>query len=278
MLDVRILQDRLEAYSRATLADKEPRWHLGASEIGDECTRRVWLKFRWIKQEAHDGTRLRLFKRGKDEEAKLTALLEAIGVAVVPFDEAGKQHVFSAVMGHYGGARDGLGVCDLLPGVYFVVEFKTHGDKWYKKFFDKNGHAKPVRIVNNKHYRQMCAYGKAAGVEWGLYVALNKNTDEIHFEFTRLDDGQADADIRKAEHIITSQMPFPRISDDPTFYICKMCFLYDHCHKGAAPDKNCRSCLSAHAMPGGEWYCAAYQQQIPRDVVPHGCTSWRAII
>ena len=65
MLDVQILHDRLDAYCRETLSDKEPRWHLGASEIGDDCMRRVWMKFRWIKQEQFDGRRLRLFKQGR---------------------------------------------------------------------------------------------------------------------------------------------------------------------------------------------------------------------
>lgn len=273
MLDVQILHDRLDAYCRETLSDKEPRWHLGASEIGDDCMRRVWMKFRWIKQEQFDGRRLRLFKRGKDEEAKLAALLEAIGVTVVPFDESGKQHKFAAVMGHFGGARDGIGYCDLIPGVGFIVEYKTSGDKYFKPVV-----AKGVRSAKPEHYRQMCQYGGAAGVEWALYVVVNKNDDDIYFEFVRLDIGLALNDVRKADHIITSQIAPQRIAQEKTFYKCRMCFLVPQCFEGAAPDKNCRSCTSAHAMPGGEWYCAAYQRPIPRDFVPHGCPNWRSIL
>jgi hypothetical protein len=42
----------VEAESIEAFREPEPRWHLGASVIGDECERKAWNAFRWIKEEA----------------------------------------------------------------------------------------------------------------------------------------------------------------------------------------------------------------------------------
>ena len=63
-----------------TSADRQGRPHLGASEIGHECDRYLWLSFRWAKPADFDGRMLRLFDTGNHQEPRLIADLRAIGV------------------------------------------------------------------------------------------------------------------------------------------------------------------------------------------------------
>ena len=58
----------LAAIEKATAGVNENRTHLGASVIGRECGREVWLMFRWALDRSWGGRMLRLFARGKREE------------------------------------------------------------------------------------------------------------------------------------------------------------------------------------------------------------------
>src|SRR5580693_1689445 len=67
------------------------RNHLGASEMGEECWRKLWYKFRWVKNEKFDGRMLRLFNVGHSAEPRFINYLRGIGFEVKDFDEDGKQ-------------------------------------------------------------------------------------------------------------------------------------------------------------------------------------------
>src|ERR1700760_1841054 len=104
------IDDDIEEYSKLAYADK-PRKHLGASELGEECTAKLWFKFRWTFQETFNGRMLRLFRRGHTEEPKLIALLRSVGIHIDNIDsETGKQYRFSASEGHCGGSCDGKAI------------------------------------------------------------------------------------------------------------------------------------------------------------------------
>ena len=79
------INDAIEEWSIKTLSDR-PRTHLGISEIGEDCKRKLWYKFRWVAFETHLMVRmLRLFKRGHREEEKFINYLEGIGCRVERF-------------------------------------------------------------------------------------------------------------------------------------------------------------------------------------------------
>lgn len=59
------------------------RTHLGASIIGHECSRYLYLSFRWFFIKEFDGRMLRLFERGHLEEKRLKRWLVGIGFKVI---------------------------------------------------------------------------------------------------------------------------------------------------------------------------------------------------
>lgn len=247
------------------------RSHLGASIIGDPCSRYIWSVFRWLKFEVFSARMLRLFERGKREEAHLIEYIKAAGVTEFqPFSlSSDAQAKFAGIDGHYGGSTDGLGVFNGMP---IVCEFKTHNNKSFTNL-KKNG----VIISKPKHYAQMCTYGNAWNIKHGLYVASNKDNDDIHIELLELNSNYAEDLAAKAFDIIYASAPPAKIALQSTAFECAYCVFQDICHRSAVPDKNCRSCLMSEPRQGGQWYCKTWNATIPKEAIPAGCDQWHPI-
>ncbi len=264
------IEDALEEWSVKTLSDG-PRNHLGISEIGEDCKRKLWYKFRWVAFETFDGRMLRLFKRGHREEERFINYLEQIGCKVNRFDANGKQFRVSGFLGHYGGSCDGVVYTPWYPEEPFLLEMKTHNTKSFTHYVDKG-----LQISKPKHYDQMCGYGEKMQIQYALYFPENKNDDDIQVTPIKLDWERGKALERKAEEIIKASEPPPRISDNPAYFECGYCFAKDICHYGALPIKNCRSCKNSTATEGATWTCSKFGI-IPPDFVKTGCPQWMPI-
>ena len=285
----RIAEDIDEYNIRAY--DSGHRWHLGASLIGEECKRKLWYVFRWCFREtaesrSNHARKQRLFNRGHREEARFIEWLEGIGAEVWTHETPdiynekgkieieGKQYRVSAVMGHFGGSLDGIAKLPPRYGIEepVLLEFKTSGTgAGFNKSVDSG-----MSVAKPQHFAQTSTYGSDPKYlfRYCLYFIINKNDDSLHVELAKLDWNLGDNMRAKAEQIILSQEPPPRLSDNPTFHKCGYCAAKEICHKGAIPEKNCRSCKSASPVENGEWLCAVHNDVIPREFVPQGCPSY----
>jgi hypothetical protein len=232
--------------------DEGFRSHMGASIIGGECGRAIWYSFRWATRPRFTGQMLRLFNRGHLEEARFIALLLTIGVQVYQQDADGKQFRISSYGGHFGGSGDGVGVGipDLPPGTAALTEFKTHNDASFK-VLKKDG----VRDAKLEHFVQMQTYMRKMGLRFALYLAVNKNTDEIYGEIVTLDETVADQFIQRAHKIIPLQVAPDKISKSPGWRACARCDHRPVCHLGIPPERNCRTCKHSVPHEDGKWWC-----------------------
>ena len=271
----RDILDDIEIFAQQTY-DEGPRWHLGASLIGQECIRKLWATYRWLKHERFEGRMQRLFNRGHREEAQFIFLLRGIGFQVWEVSEDGSQHRVKACRGHFGGSLDGINRPPPKYGIGepLLCEFKTNATGAGFNDLCKLG----VKVAKPVHYAQMCVYGKAYGFRNALYMCINKNDDSLHIEIVELDWNHADAMQAKAERIISSPYAPAKISETPAFVKCTNCHLKGICHHGEAPEKNCRSCTYATPADDGEWHCNVFNGLIPRHFVPNGCENWKSII
>lgn len=257
------------------------RSHLGASVIGGPCDRALWYSWRWAHKgkptgkakEADDAgyaRMVRLWNRGHLEEGRFIALLLMIGVQVYQQDEKGNQFRVSFFGGHMGGSGDGvlLGVPDVPPGVPCLGEFKTHSDESFKELVEKG-----VRLAKPEHYVQMQIYLRGMGLVYALYVAVNKNTDELHMEIVQYD-GETDARfLERGRRIIFSMTAQPRMrSASPTFWKCKYgCDMAPVCWQTVQPARNCRTCQFVEFNEDGSVRCTNETQHEIRNwpgVVP----------
>ncbi|WP_426287481.1 hypothetical protein [Luteibacter sp. E-22] len=254
-----------------------PRAYLGGSVIGRECERQLWYGFRWATGgERFEGRMLRLFDRGQREEAVLVADLRAIGCEVYDIDPAtGSQFNFKAIGGHAGGSMDAavLGVPEA-PKTYHVAEFKTHNSKSFATLL-KDG----VEKAKPEHYAQMQIYMHWSQLTRALYLAVNKDTDELYSERVRYDETFAKALEAKAERVIYGAEPPQGISEDPSFFKCKFCPASKVCHTAQLPQVSCRTCAHATPEPDGDgrWSCAKWKSDIPLDAQRTGCPEHRYI-
>jgi hypothetical protein len=284
------MHEDIDAFCKAEF-EEDPRTHLGASIIGHDCKAYAWNTFRWLRFEKFSGQMLRLFNRGHLEEARFVRWLQGIGFEVRELDpETQKQFRIVGCKGHFGGSLDAMMKAPErynIPAEYIIWlgEFKTHNEKSFAKLAGKKGDTSlprsggaGVQSSKPQHYRQMCSYGRAYGFHYGLYCAVNKDTDELYFEIVPLDYRQADDLFRKAEGIVFSQIQPAKIAQTEAFFDCKYCQYAGICHRGEVPTKNCRSCIHAMPVDNGEWRCQFYDNIIPKDFIAKGCDNWKAIV
>lgn len=249
---------------------QEQRPHLGASEIGKPCERAIWYGYRWSTAKKFEGRILRLFNTGHREETRFLEELKSIGAEVYDRDpETGKQHSFSAFGGHFAGSCDAIarGLPEA-PKTWAVVEFKTHSSKSFKELSEKG-----VEQAKPEHFVQMQIYMGLAELDRALYLAVNKDTDELYSEWIKFDKDCFDYHIAKADRIIRSITEPQKLSNEPSWYQCKFCDHQAVCHRGHVPLKSCRTCTFATPKEDGTWHCDYFKRTLSVADQRHGCRS-----
>lgn len=291
------IQEDIDSFCREEFSEP-PRNHLGASIIGHDCLAYCFNVFRWLKQEQNTGQQLRLFNRGHEEERRFVRWLNGAGFEVREEDPVTKkQFRIGGCKGHFGGSLDSLMKpperYGLTYNLIWLGEFKTHNEKSFTKLAGPKLHWKDLKagkmrtggkgviLSKPQHYKQMCSYGRAYNLKFGIYCAVNKDTDELYFEIVPLDFRQADDLFRKADEVVNARSQPRKIAQTKAYDECSFCVFQDICHGDEIPEKNCRSCVHAIPVEGGEWYCELYSAErgnLPIEVIRTGCPSWRRIV
>lgn len=262
--------------------DSPFRSHLGASLIGRKCDRELWYSWRWTHRKSFPGRILRLFNRGHLEEPRFMAALLAIGCTIWQFDQNGNQFRVSAVDGHFGGSLDGvvIGIPDLPAGTPVLAEFKTHNDSSFS-----NLQAAGVHKAKLEHYVQMQIYMWYYKLQYAIYLAVNKNNDEIYAEIIPFDQACATRYLQRANTLIKAvDIPAKLPHSSAGWYECRFCDAKGLCHGKDTPERNCRTCRWSRAGGGGDgaWYCwhpetqAAYGEDalLSKEDQLAGCSSY----
>lgn len=269
----------VDAIEKSWQATNTPRhgYRVPASQVGSECERALWYSFRWVTApKQFDGQMLRLFETGNIEETRMIEDLRRAGCTVVEFDGkkkdgTDKQIGVSFADGHGYGFLDAevAGLPEAPVNVH-VAEFKSHNDKSFAKL-------KADRVQKSKpeHYGQMQIYMHKRNRTRALYLAVNKNTDELYSERIEYDFSYCVALERKAERIAYSPVPLAKLHEDPDSKAAFRCGWCDHraiCHERAFPETNCRTCIYATPARGGAWLCEKHNKELDRAEQNAGCT------
>ena len=244
-----------------------PRPHMGCSQLGHPCDRKLWLSFRWAVLPEFPGRVIRLFRRGQNEEETVVTDLRAIGIDV---RKTGSNQVRVNFGSHVSGSIDAIiesGVPEAKTSRH-VAEFKTHSKKSFDDL-EKNG----VEKSKFEHFVQMQLYMYGIDIDRALYVAVCKDDDRIYTERIRLDKAIAEKYIARGKRIaLDNRMP-PPLSTDPSWYQCKFCESYSFCHETKTTKQvNCRTCAHSTAMPDSTWRCEYHgADDIPVDYQRTGC-------
>jgi CRISPR/Cas system-associated exonuclease Cas4 (RecB family) len=266
------VRDIYEFYEQTQESSLRP--HLGASLIGKACQREIWYTFRWVKNVLKEGKMVRLLETGKLAETRFVSNLRDIGIEVKETEEDGKQISVKFLNGHFGGSLDAIAKgFKVAPEKWHVVEMKTHNEKSFKKLIEKG-----VKLAKPEHYIQMQVYMKGRGLERTMYMAVNKNTEELYCERVKFDQNTFDEMLQKAEQIVFSDYAPRKISNDPKSWNflnstgCKYCPFNEICHNKEVPLANCRTCLHATVERNGTWSCNKRNVTLDVDDQKRGCS------
>jgi len=266
---------RIYDYWKKRGGAEQSRGYLGASVVGHECDRYLWYGFRWCVKPEFDGRMYRLFNRGHLEEKRFVEELRGIGCIVHGDDE---QVEVTAIGGHFSGHMDGVAIgVPEAPKTYHVLEFKTHSDKSFNGV--KNDGVKKSKPM---HYAQMQVYMGLGKLDRALYLAVNKDNDELYSERIEYSSAEFKAIMVRVERIIASVNPPERMATRRDDWRCKFCEAKDLCFGGdmvlPLPAVTCRTCC--HATPEidkgetrGRWSCAKHKKDITNQeqVEKHDC-------
>ncbi len=249
----------------STLEDYQdgPRPHMGCSLLGHHCDRYLWLVFRLAVIEKFSGRMLRLFRRGQNEEETVLSDMRRSGIDIT------KTQLRVDFGCHIGGSLDGLinrGLPEAL-NVPHILEIKTHNEKSFNDL-EKKG----VKESKPQHYVQMQLYMKGVKIDRALYYAVCKNDDRLHIERIRYDKKLAKQYLKRGKRIVLSNSIPERISENKSWYQCKMCGCHDFCHGSRlTKEVNCRTCCHSTALKSGSWKCEIHKAKIPFDFQVKGC-------
>ncbi len=256
--------------------DTEPtRGYLGASVIGHHCDRYLWYTFRACCKEDFPGRIYRLFETGDLAEIRFVKELRAIGCTVHTVDpNTGEQFEITDFGGHFSGHMDGcaLGIPDA-PKTWHVLEFKTHNAKSFAKLV-KEG----VKVSKPVHYSQMQTYMHKTGMKRALYLAVNKDTDDLYAERIDYDKEFSEPQMERAKGIIFDTQIPERCTDREDWWECKFCSAKKLCWSDPdcvlpIPSVSCRQCCHATPKLDGKarWECEKRKQTISDEEMANGC-------
>jgi len=259
----------VEAIYRAYEAANEnwDSWGLSVGELGNECDRMLWYGLHWASPaEDVDGRKVSIFRTGDRWESVLVEDLEQVGIRV--YDQQARIRL---VGNHVRGKCDGkaMGVLEA-PRTEHLLEFKSSNEANFNAIKKKG-----VKAAKPAHYAQ-CQLGMHAfGLTRALYLIVNKNTDERHVERIHYDFEYCVRLLARAERIIVSGSPPPRITDKPDAFVCKFCRHQPLCHQ---PEEtwarvNCRTCIFSEPTMEGDavWTCARFNKPLSIDEQRAGC-------
>lgn len=241
---------------------------IGASSIGEECERSIWYSFRWASPlENFDGRKLRLFNTGHREESRMLDDLRNIGVHVQAENPMTGQQWEETISGVIVSKLDGKAIG--VPGaekVVHAVEIKTMSGKNFQEWRRKG-----LEKFSPKYWAQVHTGHEAHGLSRTLFMAKNKDTDEIETERVKYDPLISARLVAKGERIAFSDRP-PVKSEG---FSCRWCKHEKICRYDAFARTNCRTCLHVSIERDGQWRCTSTGATLTLDQQQAGCPAHR---
>jgi hypothetical protein len=222
LLDVKIIEERRKQWKRN---------YLGASIIGDECLRKIQLQY-MQNNPNFSAQILRTFDIGSHLEGLVAEWLRIAGFDLRTQNDNGEQFGFSTADGKIAGHCDGIIYGNPLDFCCPCLwECKTMNNKNWNDT-KKRG----VQISKPIYYVQVQLYMAYMNLDENpcLFTILNKDSSELYHELIPFDAETAQRYSDRAMLIIQASKNnelLPRISNDPSFYRCKMCAHQKSCRQ-----------------------------------------------
>lgn len=217
-----LIDSALVAVDRA----KSPRDYLGASCVGEPCSRKLVYEYtRTPKDDGREfaGRTLRIFDVGHQLEDLCVGWLRGTGFDVRTRNRSGEQFGFSIAGGRIRGHIDGAIVAGPDIGVRWPAlwEHKALGQKSWSDVVSRG-----VRAARPVYFAQVQLYMAYMDLPVALFTATNRDSLALYHEIVPFDAAEAQALSDKAVAVIRATEAgelLPRIAAAPDFYLCRCC-------------------------------------------------------
>lgn len=208
------------------------RQYIGASSIGDPCSRKLWLRYHTDIRETFDADTIRKFNDGHRCEDVMAEHLRMVpGIELWTYMPSGEQYGFKdgPFAGHYDGVILGLIQAPKTPHVW---EHKSTAEKKYKELLKLKHEDEKTALErwNPVYYAQAVINMHKAECSRHYMTVSTPGLREYMSVRTEENPAMAEALIMKAKRIAEMREPPERIGG-PDYYMCKWCAFYGECHK-----------------------------------------------
>lgn len=225
---VALINEYLEAEENA----QPQRAYLGASSIGEECSRKLWYKYNGEK-EIFDGKTIRRFQDGHRTEAVILGWLNNIrGIEIYTRSSGGSQIGFELYSGRFAGHYDAVGRgFPQAPKTWHIVEIKCVEEKSFRALekLKELNEKSAIQQWKPEYYAQVQVYMHMEKLTRSIHIVATPGGRDLISVRTEYDKNFAEAMLAKAKRIIDAKEPPERIGGKD-FWKCKMCFISDKCH------------------------------------------------
>lgn len=183
--------------------------------LGDDCDRRSWLKTQGVKQSQSTAQDYMFFDMYDSHKERMIDYLDAIGCDVW---DAKKKLMFAngKAVSYIDGLIQGIKEAPNKPHLLMICPQK---EKSYKKGMSQKQHIKMQTDM------------RLLGIDRCLFIRIDMNSGEFELTREKLNPSFADAQLMKAQRIVTARHAPERIgTGKPSWYECKMCRFKDECY------------------------------------------------
>lgn len=227
---------------------KKPRNYLGMSEIGEQCWRMLWYRFRNVLEETLTLKSLLAIEDGYKQEDIMAARLRLVpGIKLETVDpETGEQFAVKLLGGHFAGHLDGkiIGIYES-PKTPHIWENKAVNEDKFKKLKNlilSEGEKQALKLWDETYYAQAVIYMKSFKLTRHYMTVESPGGRDYTSCRTEANNKEATALIAKAEAIIKADRPPQRLSENRSFYKCGWCRMKEICFDNKVPFSGCRVC------------------------------------
>lgn len=257
------------------------RGYLGASGLGENCFRKMWLNFRSMSPAKFPAEVLFRFDDGHYSE-KITAqrlkLVDSVRLITEHTDH--KQFSQYRFNGHLGGHIDGyIGGIVQYPTEWLIWEHKCVEQKEFVKLHNKitmKNSKNPLQEWNERYYCQAQVYMDLFDFDKHFLTVAIAGSRKYIEAITKRDDEYIRETYKIAKNIITSDDPGP-IPANAEKYPCKYCHHKELCHSHKLPFPSCRTCIYGSASLNNNskdnWRCGKHNKNLSVDDQIRGCDS-----
>lgn len=238
-----------KALSNMTRAEQS-RTYIGASIVASPCDRELFYIKERVQQAPNDAQSLRIFDFGNAIETLAVEWLRAAGFFI--YDRSpvtGEQFRVTLPTGETLGHADGIiATYPLHPDLFTntqdrttprvaILEIKSHNARSFNAVVNLG-----VERAKFEHFAQMQCYingtrhlatdfNSNEKINTAIYVAVNKDTCEIHIEEVPADNSVFVQCLSRIRATNRASAPPPRIKSSASLSPCKWCNYKIHCFK-----------------------------------------------